>query len=345
MSWFPHTAPVVSLVLADSHPESKGDTVVDVFPHRWTPRRGFEDAILSFLAPFASNDHRTDVGSWYVSDKHTLIESGYTCDDFDYAPGAFVAHKGTPVGSPIVTLRMEGRNLHLPDGQTVTVRDFAEPAKNAFSPPQGSYSAAGGQIARQMLLSSVREPTSASPEAQLYQHATSFFLGVAEAFVASPKAQDQRLSGYHGGEIFAAIAARGMRNLAFVQRSGQDAVSWIYDRTKAIGTNVFSGWAVRPNRGWSSEHWVLGAFHAELVSACPRPLMRQAGFAAAQVFFEDHYDFSTLVQESVNSSAHGKIAGRFLRNRVEDAALAVFAADTTLLKPMAARKAAKLAAA
>jgi hypothetical protein len=338
MSWFPHQAPVVSLDLVDQSPDAP-PFVLDVFPHRWSVQRGFEDAVLSFLAGYASNDYRTDLGMWSKRESHALTDSGYACDDYAFGPGGFVGHKGTPVRGHTLTFRMEGTHLVLPDGTRLLVRTFAEPARNAYSPVSGSVNR---NAVRSYL---TNEAGSEVVDTQLRHNATSFFLGVAEAFVASPAATELRMSAHHGGEQFAAIAARTMRHLVFVPRSGKDAVEWIYNHTKATATAFFLAWGVRPNRGWSAERWVLGDVYPELCSLCPNPVQRAAGQAAGAVFFASQNDFSVLVGDSVTSTAHGKIAARFLRDRVEDAALLAYAADPTLLKPMAARRAAKLAAA
>jgi hypothetical protein len=337
MSWFPTEAPVVSLELIDGDTEEK-PFVIDVFPHRWTVQRGFEDAILSFLAGYAANDHRTDLGFWNKNDKSTLISTGYACDDYAFDKGGFVSHHGTPVDGHTLTFRMDRHELVLPDGARVLTRPFAEAARNAYSPTSGS-------VNRQAIFSYLADANAQTVDNQIRHLATSFFLGVAEAFVASPAASEMRLSPHHLGEQFAAVAARALRHLAVFPRSGQDGIEWLYNHTKATATAFVMAWGVRPNRGWLADNWVLGGPFGAMRDACPNPLHRAAGKAAGAVFFGGNNDFTSLVGDKVSDTAHGKMAARFLRDQVENAALVALAPDTTLLKPMAARRAAKLAAA
>jgi hypothetical protein len=327
MSWFPSSAPVVSLHLIDknSHEEP---FVIDVFPKRWTVQRGFEDAILSFLAGYAQSERHTNLGIWAKHNDNTLISTGYTCDDYAFAKGGFVAHNGQPVEQHTLTFQMDGHDVVLPDGTRIAVGLFTNATKNAYHHTIGPHY-------RNVLHTNLQQDV-------LRQNAISFFLGVAEAFVASPMATELDMDAHEGGFQFAAIAARAMRHLAFVQRSGKDSIQWIQKKTQKIAKAFFHAWVVRPNRGWAAERWVLGDIYQELVALYPNPIQRMAGKAAGDAFFARTNDFTTLLYDDPEASAHAQLFTRHLRNQVEDAALTAYAANPTLIKPMSARRSAQL---
>ena len=335
--WSTPGSSVLSLGLIDR--DGKNALTAEIYPSRWKADC-FQDALMTLVADLHTHPstHIYQGGDWLPQELIRGWQHQFS-------------HGAVSISHPAVAISQGGLSIHasdpLPGAHLIrlTEEHVVLPDETCLDRKTFSTGIPFCQKESQSLLQQLESTPGLLKSARAQEWKWNVFgitTGVMEAFCGQPWVDRWPILNLK--EAVRHIAGLTGSILSSQNRSGQQAITACEDFAGEHAYKFINSWIIRPNRFWCPQYWTAGPDLESLArNVCP--LDRAAGHAGAQALLTHVESGQALkVLRGETMSAHSRLARKTLDRAVRDEFLNVYAANPSRLKPVAARRASRLAA-